>query len=330
MKKYFSGVLLVLGITWIAMWISQISSPYVSLESLTVAIILGIIIGNIFVVPDTFKSGIRFSLKKLLKIGIVLLGFKLSIQGVAMLGPKVLGIVLIFVPAVLGLAALLGKVFKMNDKLSTLIGVGSCICGASAIVAVAPCIEAEEEDSIIAVSIISFLGAIGVLAYSAFVNSGIGITEVKYGVWSGLSLQGVAHAIAAAFAYGEASGEIGTFVKMTRVLMLVPVSVGLSYLTARKNSKSGEKGNSKRAEFPMYVLYFIMAGIINSLGIIPVPVTKALAKSSSIFIMMAMTAMGLSVRFKDIVGKGAKGMVMGSVLFAVISAASYFIVVILI
>ncbi len=180
----------------------------------------------------------------------------------------------------------------------------------------APCIDAEDDDSVIAVSIISFLGVIGVIVYSAIAASGLNLTPIQYGVWSGISLQGVAHALAAAFALGEQAGEIGTFVKMTRVLMLVPVSLALGFFF-NKESK-----NVKKAKFPMYVLYFILAGIINSLGIIPTPIVKTLTKASSLFILMAMTAMGLSVDFKSILNKGVKALLVGTMLFVILSSLS--------
>lgn len=323
-KKYAPGVVFVLVISILSMKLDGLLKAYINLEAVTIAIIVGILYNNTVGTPKTLQPGTRFSLKKLLKIGIVLLGFKLNVYAIMELGPKVIILVILFVPTVLTLAYLLGKLFGVNTKLATLLGVGSSICGASAIVALTPCIHGEEEDSVIAVSIVSLLGAVGVMIYSAIAASNAGLTPTQYGTWSGLSLQGVAHAIAAALAMGGESGEagqIGTFVKMTRVLMLVPVSVVLSYLFSR-----GGEGERKKAKFPMYVLYFIIAGIINSLGIIPDYIIKILTKTSGIFILMSMTAMGLSVNIKSIVGKGIKALLCGTVLFAIISAASLVII----
>ncbi|GAA0179597.1 YeiH family protein [Clostridium sediminicola] len=322
-KKYFPGIIFVLIISGLSIFLNNIiaESFNINLEALTIAIIIGIIYNNTIGTSDVLKDGVKFSLKRLLKIGIVLLGFKLNIYSVMKLGPKILVMVIIYVSLALALAILLRKVFGVNKKLATLLGVGSCICGASAVVAMAPCINADDDDSVIAVSIVSFLGAIGVLVYSAVAASGLSITDVQYGVWSGISLHGVAHAIAAAFARGEVSGEIGTFVKMTRVLMLVPVSIILGYMFNSDNETT-----SKKAKFPMYVLYFIIAGVINSLGIIPVEITKILTKTSSIFILMAMTAMGLSVHFKSLINKGMKAFLLGTLLFVTLSSLSLLVI----
>ncbi|MBF8982292.1 putative sulfate exporter family transporter [Lutibacter sp. B2] len=318
-KKYIPGVIFVFIIGVMSNLVNEWMSPIVQLEALTVGIIVGMLVKNVFGVKEKFNSGVKFSLKKLLKVGIVFLGFKLNFSAIVHLGPKVLVTVIIFVFSVLALANVLGKVFKINTKLATLIGVGSCICGASAIVAMTPCIDAEEEDSVLAVSVISFLGAIGVLIYSgiAVVSS---MTDVQYGIWAGISLQGVAHAIAAAFAR-EGSGEIGTFVKMARVLMLVPVSMILGVIFNRSNKEG------KKASFPIYVLYFVIAGVIASLGFLPDYMISIFSKFSSWCILMAMISMGLMVDFKNIKDKGMQVVLLGTILFGILSITTYFIII---
>lgn len=316
--KYIPGLLLVLVISITSMFLNDflIAEFNLALEALTIAIIIGIFYNNTIGTCVKYKEGITFSLKKLLKVGIVLLGFKLNFTALLSLGPKILIMVVIYIPVTLFISVLLGKLFKIDTKLATLIGVGSSICGASAIVAMTPCIDADDEDSVIAVSIVSFLGAIGVLVYSAIAVGNIGLSDMQYGVWSGLTLHGVAHAIAAAFARGDTSGDIGTFVKMTRVLMLVPVSLILSYIFNRNTSSE----NRKKVKFPMYVLYFVIAGVINSLGILPLALTEIFKELSSLFILMAMTAMGLSVNLKSIIGKGLSALIMGSIMFILLSS----------
>jgi uncharacterized integral membrane protein (TIGR00698 family) len=315
-KNYIPGVIFVFVISYLSIFLNNSIKTFINLEALTIAIIIGIIYNNMIRTQDIFKAGVKFSLKKLLKVGIVLLGFKLNIYAILKLGPQILTMVIIYVPITLILAIILGRLLKANNKLATLIGVGSCICGASAVVALTPCINADDDDSVIAVSIVSFLGAIGVLIYSGVAASSLNLTQVQYGAWSGLTLHGVAHALAAAFALGDTSGEIGTFVKMTRVLMLVPVSLVLGYFFNKENI------GDKKAKFPMYVLYFVLAGIINSLGILPSSITEILTKVSSLFILMAMTAMGLSVDFKSIMDKGIKALLVGTILFVVLSTLS--------
>lgn len=320
-KETAAGLLFVLLLSCCAQGISVWMQDIIRLEALTIAILLGIAYNNTIGTQGVLIPGIQFSLKQLLKVGIVLLGFKLNFQVLFDLGPKILALVIGYVVCALVLSMLVGKQLGLSSRLAALIGVGSCICGASAVVALAPCIEAEEEDSVLAVSIVSLLGALGVLTYSAIAVSPMAPTPLQYGIWSGLSLHGVAHAIAAAFAMGDQAGEIGTLVKMARVLMLVPVSVGLSALF-RKNDT-----NVKRADFPMYVLYFILAGLINTTGILPVWLVGILGKLSSGMILLAMTAMGLCVNGKSLAKKGASVGIAGIAIFGILSLGSYFILV---
>lgn len=321
MNKYIKllpGLIIVIAVAMISKFMGAQIQDVFKLETLTIAIVLGIVYNNTIGTQEIFHEGIKFSLKKLLKVGIVLLGFKLNVAAILELGPQVLVMVLVYVPLTLFIYMTFSSKFGVNKKLATLLGVGSCICGASAVVALAPVIGADDDDAVVAVSIVSVIGAIGVIVYSAVASLG-SVSEIGYGVWSGLTLHGVAHAIAAALANGEVSGEIGTFVKMARVLMLVPVSLYLSYAF-------NGKGETKKAQFPMYVLYFIIAGIINSLGILPDSITSFFAKSSSFLILMAMTAMGLSVNFKQVAKKGAKGFVMGLILFVPLSISAFYVI----
>lgn len=287
-------------------------------ESLTMVILLGILIKNILGIKDKYQPGIQFSLKKLLKFGIVLMGLKLNLVTLITLGPRFLILVMLFVPFILLISMALGRIFKLNKHLTALLGVGSCICGASAILAVAPCIKAEENDSIIAVSIVSLLGTIGVLIFST-IGLGFNMDPVLYGTWSGLSLQGVAHAIAAALALGEDSGTIGTLIKMTRVLMLVPVSLILSCHFTPSNNKT----QRKRAQFPIYILLFTLVALSNSLLPIPMSFVNFGKLVSKLSILMAMTALGLCVDLKDLLKRGQKALIFGSVIFIIASIVGY-------
>ncbi len=317
-NKFGAGLLFVIVIAYVSKLMEGFLAPYIRIEALTIGILMGMAYRLAFGLGEAFKCGVSFSLKKLLKAGIVLLGFKLSFGSIIELGPRLVFMVVLFVAIVMALAAFIGKAMGADSKLSALVGVGSCICGASAVVAMGPCIDAKEDDSILAVSVVSFLGAVGVILYSA-VSAISGMSDMQYGIWSGLSLHGVAHAIAAAFARGDDAGNIGTVVKMARVLMLVPLSLVLSMAFAGKS-------DGKRAKFPMYVGYFIIAGMISSLGIMPERMVHFLSSLSSWFIMMAMIAMGLMVDFKQIKSRGAKSVALGVVIFMITAPLSYIIV----
>ncbi|HQU73548.1 MAG: putative sulfate exporter family transporter [Calditrichaeota bacterium] len=317
LKHHLPGLLLVVAIALLAREAAALLKAEWHIEALTVAILLGMLLSNVARLPARTLPGIRYSLKTVLKAGIVLFGLRLNLEAVLALGPRVLLLVIFYVALTLVLAYLFGRLLKMNSKLAVLIGVGTGICGASAVVAMAPCIHAEEDDAIIAVSVVSFLGAVGVLIYSALATSGLEISATSFGIWSGLSLHGVAHALAAAFAMGEKAGEIGTFVKMSRVVMLVPVSLVLAYLF-----RDGSRGPTRTA-FPVYVLGFVGLGLLNTFFPLPPWLLQPLKWLGSFFILMAMTAMGLSVNFKSIAGKGGPAFLQGIIIFAILSMLSF-------
>ncbi|MGB3368492.1 MAG: putative sulfate exporter family transporter [Acidaminobacteraceae bacterium] len=321
-KDLFPGLILIIIISLLSKQISFMLKDYVTLESLTIAIIIGMLVNNTLGVKKVFSGGITYSLKTLLKVGIVLLGFKLSADAILNLGFTTIIMVVAYVFIILFLSIKIGTKMHVPKKLATLIGVGSSICGASAVVALAPSIGADDDEAIIAVSIVSFLGAIGVIVYSLVPKFIPSITHIQFGIWSGLTLHGVAHALAGAFSMGEVSGEIGTFVKMTRVLMLVPVSIILGLMFGEK----GETSESKTAKFPMYVALFIVAVIVNSVIRLPLGLSSILKQLSSFFILIAMTAMGLKVDLSSIKSKGMSSLLLGSLVFLIGSISAYIII----
>lgn len=311
-KKMIPGFVLVVIICLLAKGIGVYTKRYLNLEALTVALILGVIFNNTIKTPKACYEGANYLLKYAMRLGIVLLGFKLDIMGIFSMGWKLILIVLLFVPMTLLLSKEVGKSFNLNSKLATLIGVGSCICGTSAVLAMAPCIGADEDDTSVAATLASFLGVITVLAYTVIGASQIPINDRQFGIWAGLTLPGISHTIAVAFTRGDAALEIGTFVKMTRILMLIPVSMTLSYLF-------GVKGGKRKISIPYYVIFFIIVGIINTTGVVPEIIVAIMREISSFLILMAIASMGLLINLKEIFKKGLKAMVCDLLVFLIIS-----------
>lgn len=335
MKKLLPGLIFVSMISIISMLLNSHLLPVI--ETLTIGIVVGIIISNIIGVNSKFEPGITYSLKTILKWGIVLLGVKLNFEALLNLGPYIVFIIVFLITFALILSNLFGKVFKINSKLSTLLGVGSSICGASAVVAMGPVINADEEDTAISVAVISLLGALGVIIYTSL-SYLLPLSDLQYGIWSGSSLQGVAHALAAAGARGAdgISMEMGTVVKMGRVALLAPVALILS-LIFNKDNKS-----NKKVKFPMYVLYFILVGIIFNMNsvynIFPekfsimnldIDLVNIIKKASNFFILMAMVSMGLKVNFKSFKSKGLKALYSCSILFIIIALTSLMLIMLI-
>lgn len=327
MRKLIPGLILVLLISFASMFLNGYLLSFI--ETLTIGILIGMLYANTIGVQPQFSDGITFALKKVLKWGIVLMGLKLNFSLLISLGPTILTIIVSLITFALIGSYWLGRKRKLNPKLSILLGVGSSICGASAIVAMGPVVGAEEDDITISVTVISLLGAIGVIVYSTL-SQILPLTDIQYGVWAGSSLQGVAHALAAAGARGtdSMSMDIGTIVKMSRVALLGPVALILGYFF------KGNAGTAK-VKFPRYVLYFILVGILYTLNsnyqLIPTAFTISglqidiiywLKKLGSLFILMAMVAMGLKVNLKSFEHKAVKALTTTTVLFICLSTLS--------
>ncbi len=320
--KLLPGLILVSAISYAAVLIDISISKWIKLEAVTIAIILSISVNNIISIKELFYDGINFTGKRLLNAGIVLLGFKLNTGSLAGMGIKVFLIIIIYASISLFLAAVLGRIFRLNRKTALLIGAGSSICGASAVAALAPCLKADKRDSVIAITVVNLLGAAGVLIYSFLALNPSFFNDIQYGSWSGLTLHGVAHALAAAFAKGETAGEAGTIIKMARVLLIIPVSVLFSVISGGEK----EVKTDFKKTVPSYVFLFISAAVINSVFTLPALFLKTASGLSSIFILAAMTGIGFSLKIKTAAGEGFKALISGGLLFAILSVTGYYAV----
>lgn len=327
-KEKIPGIVLVLAIVIIGSFLSTYVNQFFVVETITIVIFLGILINNTIGVKEYFQPGITFIMNKVIKLAIVLLGFKLNFSVLSTIGGKAFLLVILFVPAILFLGWKLGRFFNLESKTSLLIGIGSGICGVAAIMALSPLIKAKKDDIIIAASITSFLGALGVILFSFLGTlSTFPMGPTAFGIWSGISLHGVSHAIAAAFSMGEVAGEAGTVVKLTRVLMLIPLSVIFTkYFQNEGDVKSSTEYSVKNAwiqAFPLYVVLFLLVMILNSIGFIPEKSSLFLGNLSSKLFLMTMTSMGLSLYLKNVLVTGIKGLKVGIILFSFVSILSY-------
>ena len=333
MKKNLPGLLLVALLSILANYLNLHLLPFI--ESITIGILLALIIRNTIGINKTFTPGLGFSAKELLKWGVVLLGLRLNFVTLSKLGYRV--IILIVMVVIIGhlVALVLGKLFKFNTLLALLLGVGSSICGSSAIVAIGPIVDAEEEDITLAVAIISLLGTVGVILFS-FLSSIVSISDASFGIWTGASLQNVAHALAAALPRGEVAVDIAAIVKMGRVTLLAPLAVILKLVTEKYINKGNKE--YKKVKFPEYVIYFLLLGAFASINdyfqLIPLTFTAPikldilkLAKTTSGWLLLAaMIAMGLQTDIRAFKRTGLKAFVACSLVFTILITVSYAII----
>ncbi|MFD3259190.1 YeiH family protein [Paenibacillus lentus] len=261
---------------------------------LVIAIMLGLIWRAAIGVPEHIVGGISFSSKKLLRLGIIMLGMRLNLQSIIQAGPKVLAMAVIHIAFTIAVVAGLAKWFKIPGKLGVLTACGTAICGAAAVVAIAPQVEAKDEETAIGAAVVAILGTGFTLVYSLLYPV-FGLSAHSYGIFAGATLHEIAHVIAAAAPAGSQAEDIAIVVKLARVAMLVPVSLLLGMWMNRKK-RTGPRISRKRSiQIPWFILGFLLMSGVNTLGIIPERATGMIVAAAYLLIAVAMAGLGLGV-----------------------------------
>ena len=285
-----------------------------ALGGATCAILLGVIVGNVMRLPARFTAGVRYCESRVLECAVAFMGFGLSFTALGELGWRAGGVVLVAVSTALGAAFLLSRFVNLSKQTVWLIGIGTAICGSSAIAAVAPLIAKERREVGISVGVVSILGMLGILGLPLLISV-VNFDPQTGGVLIGGTLQAVAHVVAAGFSMGEETGNMAVAIKMGRVAMLVPLML---YLTMRRN-ESGEP--ISKANLPWYLVGFLVAAALVASGMLPAGLTDSLHQFDKLLLTVAMAAIGLSIRFDSLEGDGTKAIACGAaVWFAQIMA----------
>ncbi|RYG71208.1 putative sulfate exporter family transporter [Lentibacillus lipolyticus] len=295
---------------------------------LACAIIIAVFYRQIFGYPEAIRSGIAFASKRLLRAAIILYGLKLNIDVVLSDGLGLLlrdaGVIVFAIVATVWLA----KVFKADKQISLLLGVGTGVCGAAAIAAVAPIIKAKEEDTAIGVGIIALMGTIFAIIYT-ILRPVLPLDAIEYGIWSGTSLHEVAHVALAGAPAGEDGLAIALLAKLGRVFLLVPLCFILIYIMKRKNTNTEEP--EAKIEFPWFLLGFILLSILGSYVFgHSIPVSDGLMEGvftlTTWLLTAAMVGLGLNVSLKDLRTKAVRPLAAMTVTSVALSIIVYFIV----
>jgi uncharacterized integral membrane protein (TIGR00698 family) len=307
-----------------------------------IAVLLGFHVRNAIKPSGRFEPGIRFALTRILRLGIILLGARLSLQAVVSTGVSALLLILACVAFALTLAYVLGRALRIRPRLAALIGVGTAICGNSAIIATAPVIEAQDEDVGYAVATITFFGTLAVLLYPT-VGYFAHMTDKIFGMWAGTAILDTSQVVAAGAAFSDAARDIATIVKLERNVLMVPLIllIGLVYARGQRKRDASVKLSVSKI-VPWFVLGFLGMTVIrtagNALGILPPDVNNpgslktaadlllALDEIAKFAILMALAAIGLSTDAESIRRTGIKPVGLG---FAVGGALGVFSLVLI-
>lgn len=331
-KKNAPGLLLCIVIS-IPSWFLGKQFPIVG--GAVIAIISGMVITLFLKKKDNLSSGIKFTSKKILQWAVVLLGFGLDLGVVLQTGKQSLPIIVCTITTSLVIAYALHKLMHIPGKISTLVGVGSSICGGSAIAATAPVIDADDEEVAQAISVIFFFNVLAAIIFPTF-GALIGFDTTSgeaFGIFAGTAVNDTSSVTAAASTWdsmwnlGSATLDKAVTVKLTRTLAIIPITLVLAFIRLRKEKKAGQEGNkvSFKSIFPMFILYFIAASLITTVSVhfgVSAGIFKPLKELSKFFIVMAMSAIGLNTNIVELVKTGGKPIVMGACCWVGITGVS--------
>ncbi|QMT17312.1 putative sulfate exporter family transporter [Planococcus maritimus] len=299
-NAWFKGIVFTFFIAFLGYLLALVPG-FNFIGQLACAIIIAVAYRQLFGYPESLRSGIAFSSKRLLRAAIILYGLKLNVHIILEDGLGLLArdaaVVLVAIFGIL----LLAKLFKADRNISLLLGVGTGICGAAAIAAVAPIIKAKDEDTAIGVGIIALMGTVFAIAYT-ILRPFLPIGDIEYGMWAGMSLHEVAHVALAGAPAGEEGLAMALLAKLGRVFLLIPVCFIFIWIMKRK-APAGDV--SSKVEFPWFLLGFMGMSLIGSYVLGPIiPVSEAAMDFISILttwlLTAAMVGLGLNVSLKDV------------------------------
>lgn len=346
------GVALALAIAIAAYALHDVPLPPFSIgaparhpiDAMLIAIALGMLVRNTLGLPAALTPGVRVCVTKLMALGIVLMGARLDFFEVVRTSRTALGISVICVAVALSMTIWLCRRMGVGPKLGLLIGVGTAICGGTAIAVVAPVIEAEESETAFAIATVTLFGMIAVFVLPVL-GAALGMSQLEFGVWAGTSVHQTPQVIATGFAYGPAAGDVATIVKLVRVLLLAPVAIGLGVWYAqvkrRRQIAHVTKIGKLRTLFPPFILGFVGLALANTLRLLPdatlhlrdsflwsaqevTVVTAKLATAVSTFVLtVAMAGVGLGVHLRGVIRTGLGSLYVGLASSLILAAFSF-------
>lgn len=314
-RRLLPGLLTCLAAAAIAFAVNK-AVPAAS--ALLVAIILGALVGNLVQLPASLDPGVKVSAKRVLRIGIVLLGFQVALGDLLGLGWGVIALVVVAVAGTFAATVALGRLFGLKSELTLLIASGFSICGAAAVAGCAGVTDAEDEDVATALGLVVLMGTV-MIGLQPLLVAWAGFDAHRGGIWTGASVHEVAQVVAAAGIIGGAALTVAVIVKLARVVMLAPVMALLSW-----RRRSQLSADAKRPPIiPLFVAGFLAAVVVRSLGWVPDTWLPWIKQAQTVLLAMAMFALGLGVKFRQLVKVGMRPVLLGALSTLVVSLIGY-------
>ena len=287
------------------------------------AIVIGIAFHNLIGTPQMARPGITFSMRRLLRLAIILLGFQLTLTQVASVGGWGLLIVAATLAATFAFTVTAGRLLGVDHKLAELIAAGTSICGASAIIATNTVTDARDEDVAYAIACVTIFGSVAMFGYPAL-SGLLHLDAPAFGLWCGSSIHEIAQVVGASFQNSQRAGEVGTLVKLARVMMLAPVVFALS--ARARFAASHAMARTARPPLPWFVLGFIALVALNSVVTIPSDARKLIVTVTTVLLTIALAAMGLETDISKLAARGIRPALLGALAFLFIAAFSLLLI----
>jgi uncharacterized integral membrane protein (TIGR00698 family) len=284
------------------------------------ALLFGIAIRSSGASAPRFDAGIRFSAKVVLPAAIVLSGFGLSFAMVVRTGLATLPVTIVTIAVALACAPVLGRLLRVETGTRALIAIGTAICGASAIAAVASVTDPPEEDVALSIATIFTYNIIAVLVFPP-IGHLLHLSQDAFGVWAGTAVNDTSSVVAAGYAYGREAGAYATVVKLTRATCILPVVGVLAMLRARTRAHAGGRVPWRRI-VPWFIVWFLCAALVNTAGLVRPDWHEPIAHVSTFLIAVALAGIGLQTNLRHLVTSGARPLALGGVLWVLVAVAS--------
>ena len=308
-----AGVLLALVATVAAAKALGAVAPFVGAPAF--ALLLGMLVGTWYRPRAAGKRILRFASRTVLQLAIVLLGATIGVADMAHIGLTSLPVMLGTLAAALIAAWFVGRALGVDPTVGTLVGVGTAICGASAIGAIAGIVAATEIDIAYAIATIFLFNVVAVVLYPA-IGHVLSLGQQTFGIWAGTAINDTSSVVGAASAYGHVAGHVAVVTKLARTTMIIPIAVVIAARESRR--RAGVSLGSVRRLFPVFLLWFVAAAALNSAGLVDARLASDLARAASLLIAVALAAIGLSTSVRDLHVRGYRPFLLGTILWAVV------------
>ena len=326
MFKIVPGVMLSVGVALLACWFESLL-PIHLIGSAVIAMFIGMLLNYFLKDTKLFASGLKFTSKKILKFAIILLGLSLNITTILNVGKMSLTVMIFTLLTCFGGGYFIGKALGLNWKLSNLISAGTGICGGSAIAAIAPTIDADDNDVAYAMSA-TFLFDMAMIVLFPIMGRALGMTDQAFGIWAGTAVNDTSSVVATGYAFSEGAGDFATMVKLTRTLAIIPTVITFAFVQLRLKRKealaNSQNGSELKANFsikkifPWFILGFLAMSIVASVFSIPVTVVSGTKTASKFLMVCALAAIGLNTSFASMKKAGIRPMIHGFIISALV------------